>query len=132
MIYSKSVDSQVVNVRPVNPQISCESTSEVPPDVSPAVSVPPDLGPAKGELGMAFLRRGRVFGQELHDVRVVFVAADAAFADDMHDAGKDVAGAAAKTSGARRSSCLLFLTRVQNLKRPEERKVCQTLSKIRF
>lgn len=95
--------------------------SEVTPDVGLAVgAVLPELGPAEGELGLAFLRRGRVLGQELHDVRVVFVAADAAFADDVHDAGQHVAGAAAEATCARRARRFLFLTRVQNLEGTEE------------
>lgn len=86
------------------------------PDVGYAVSgVLPHLGPAEGELGLAFLRRGRVLWQELHDVRVLLVASDAAFADDVHDAGQHVAGAAAESSCARRARHFLLLTRVQDL-----------------
>ena len=48
-------------------------------------------------------------------MRVVLVAPDAAFADDVHDAGQHVAGAAAETPGTRRARRLLLLTRVQNL-----------------
>lgn len=48
-------------------------------------------------------------------MRVVLVASDATFADDMHDAGQHVAGAAAETPRARRARGFLFLTRVQNL-----------------
>lgn len=92
--------------------------SEVTPDVGPAVcgGVLPDFGPAEGELGLSFLRCGRVLGEELHDVWVVLVAADAAFADDVHDAGEHVARAAAETTGAWRPRRFLFLTRVQDLK----------------
>lgn len=87
------------------------------PDVGHAVcGVLPDLGPAEGELGLAFLRRGRVLRQELHDVRVVLVASHAAFADDVHDAGQHVAGAAAEAPRARRAGRFLFLARVQDLK----------------
>lgn len=89
--------------------------SEVTPDVSPAVgggSVLPDFGPTEGELGLAFLWCGWVLGQELHDVRIVLVAADAAFAYDVHDAGEHVTRAAAETAGAWRPRCFLFLTRV--------------------
>ena len=48
-------------------------------------------------------------------MRVLLVTSDAAFADDVHDAGQHVAGAAAETSCARRASGFLLLTRVQNL-----------------
>lgn len=48
-------------------------------------------------------------------MRVVFVASHAAFADDVHDAGEHVAGAAAETPRARRARGFLFLTRVQDL-----------------
>ena len=94
------------------------SEVEVTPDVGQAVggSILPAVGAAEGELGLAFLRRGRVLGDELYDVRVVLVAADAAFADDVHDAGEHVAGAAAEAAGARRPGRFLLLTRVQNLK----------------
>lgn len=77
----------------------------------------PGLGPAKGELGLALLRRWRVLGQELHDVRVLLVAAHAAFTDDVHDAGQDVASAAAEPTGGRGATRLALLTRVQNLQR---------------
>lgn len=46
----------------------------------------PCVGVAEGELGVAFLRRGRVLWNKLHDVRVLLAAADAAFVDDVHDA----------------------------------------------
>lgn len=94
--------------------------SEVTPDVSQAVdggSVFPGVRAAEGELGLAFLRRGRVLRNKLHDVRVLFVAADAAFADDMHDAGEHVSGAAAEPPAARRLRRFLLLTRVQHLKK---------------
>lgn len=91
------------------------------PDVGHAVrGVLPDLGPAEGELGLALLRRGRVLRQELHDVRVLFVPPDAAFADDVHDAGEHVAGATAEAPGARRARGFLFLTRVQDLEETSE------------
>lgn len=95
-----------------------KSEVAVTPDVGPAVGggVLPDVGPAEGELGLALLRRGRVLGDELHNVRVLVVAADAALADDVHDAGQDIAGAAAETARARRARRLLLLTRVQHLK----------------
>lgn len=48
-------------------------------------------------------------------MRVLLVASDAAFADDVHDAGQHVAGAAAETSCARRARGFLLLTRVQDL-----------------
>lgn len=93
--------------------------SEFTPDIGSAVSgggVLPDFSPTEGELGLAFLWRGRVLGEELHNVRVVLVAADAAFADDVHDAGEHVARAAAETASSWRPRRFLFLTRVQDLK----------------
>jgi len=50
---------------------------------------------------VALLRRGRVLGQELQDVRVVLAAPDAASADHVHDAGQHVAGAAAEAAATR-------------------------------
>ena len=94
----------------------CGSEVALTPDVCDAVGgVLPDLVAAEGELGLALLWRGRVLGQELHDVRVVLVAPQAAFADDVHDAGENVAGAAAEAAGALRARGLLFLARVQDL-----------------
>lgn len=85
--------------------------SEITPDVGPAVGrVLPDVRPAKGELGVAFLWSRRVLGEELHDVRVVLIAADAASADDVHDAGQDVASTAAEAPGAWGARCFLLLT----------------------
>lgn len=102
----------------------CAQRSEVTPDVRPAVgggggAAAADVGLAEGELGLALLRRGRVLGQELHDVQVLLVAADAAFADDVHDAGQHVARAAAEAAAAGRTGRLLLLARVQDLRETE-------------
>lgn len=68
--------------------------------VTPAVGrIFPDLSATEGELGLAFLRRGRVLRQKLHNVRVVLVAANAAFVYDVHDAGEHVTRAAADSAG---------------------------------
>lgn len=91
------------------------------PDVSHTVGgVLPDLSAAEGELGLAFLGRGRVLRQELHDVRVFLVAPRAASADDVHDAREDVAGGAAESASRRRATRFLFLTRFQDLKGKRE------------
>lgn len=79
------------------------SEVRVTPDVSQAISsggILPGVGAAEGELGLAFLWCGRVFGNKLHDMWVVLIAADAAFADDVHDAGEHVSSAAAEPSAA--------------------------------
>lgn len=48
-------------------------------------------------------------------MRIVLVASHAAFADDVHDAGEHVTGAAAETPRAQRTGRFPFLTRVQDL-----------------
>lgn len=104
--------------------VRSEVRGGVTPDVGHAVDgVPAAVGAAEGELGVALLRRGRVLGQELYDVRVVVVASQAASADDVHDARQHVAGAAAETPQPRATSSFLFLTRVQDLQRATESRI---------
>lgn len=89
------------------------SEVRVTPDVSQTIGgggVLPGIGAAEGELGLAFLRRGRVVGNELHDMWVVLVAADAAFAENVHDAGEHVSGAAAEPTAPWRLRRFLLLT----------------------
>lgn len=55
------------------------------PDVShTGGGVAPDVSMAEGELGLAFLWRRWVFGQELHNVWVFFVTPCTSSADDVH------------------------------------------------
>lgn len=120
MLHTGRRGKDAANDRQIN-ILRLRSEVSLTPDVGHAVrGVLPAVGPAEGELGLAFLRRGRVLRQELHDVRVLLVASDAAFADDVHDAGEHVAGAAAETPGAGRAGGFPFLTRVQYLEGTNE------------
>lgn len=50
----------------------------------------------KGELRLALAGCGGVLQQELYDVWTLFVSAEVAFVDHVHDAGEHVSRAAAK------------------------------------
>lgn len=105
----------------------------VTPDVSHAVACAAAavLG-AEREVGVALLRGGRVLGQELHDVRVVGVAPQAAATNDVHDARQHVAGAAAQrprppgAAAPRPSGQLLLLARIQDLQAEGDRELIHT------
>lgn len=81
------------------------------------IRVFPYIGVAEGELGLALLRRGRVLRNKLHNVQIVLIAADTAFANDMHDARKNIGRAAAEAANVatQMPHGVSFLTRVQHL-----------------
>lgn len=72
---------------------------------------------------MSLLRRGRIVGEELDNVRMLRVAAYAAFAHHVHNAGQNVTRAAAEAtrtgSGSGRPARFAFVARMENLRRRE-------------